>query len=75
LAIPCKGNESSEYAMTWLASADDSRRLWHVYCDGSVFGNGSSAFGFRPVVSLKSKVKFTPAENNINDTPTWNIAM
>jgi len=75
LAIPCKGNESSEYARTWLASAYDSLRLWYVDYDGSVLGHFTIAIGVRPVVSLKSKVKFTPAENNINDTPTWNIAM
>lgn len=75
LAIPCK---DSEYACFWLASANRSYDLWNIYCgmvhgwqDGSAYG----VLGIRPVVTLKSNVKFTPAANNINDTQTWNISM
>ena len=38
-------------------------------------GYTESITGIRPVVTLKSNVKFTPASNNINDTQTWNISM
>lgn len=77
LAVPCKGNESSEYAQVWLATPDDSSNLWYVSCYGYVlsFSNASSTSGARAVVSLKSNVQFTPATEEINETRTWDISI
>lgn len=53
--------------------------LWGVYeNDGkALIASGGMAvnaiFGIRPVVTLKKETKFVPAENNINDTKTWDL--
>lgn len=76
LAIPRK-DSPSEYVQTWLAStySYSAGRLYYVNSNGIVSNNGFSNFGIRPVVTLKSKVKFKPAKDNINNTQTWNISM
>ena len=43
-------------AYYWLGSDDDDFNLWNVRDDGRMISNGSSCFGVRPVVSLKSGV-------------------
>ena len=73
LAIPCKGNESSEYAQTWLASAYNDYYLWNVDYGGDVYRSSSNVRGARPVVSLKSGIKFAENENKINSTTTYDI--
>ena len=75
LAIPCE-DPTSEYAVTWLSSASSSGNLWRVTSSGDMGDysyNGPR--GVRLVVTLKSNIKFTPAETNINGTTTWNIAI
>ena len=80
LVVPCKGTESNKYCRTWLATPRDSDtvlyctfetgELYSVYVGGYTHG----AIGIRPVVTLKSSVKFTPASQKINNTTTWQLS-
>ncbi len=74
LAIPCKENKSDKYATTWLDSAFNDLDLWVVHYYGYVSDGTFNAYGVRPIVSLESNVKFTPASSNENETTTWNIS-
>ena len=76
LAVPCKGNESAEYAMTWLASPSGSDDLWDVVYSGGVSNRDGRTDGLRAVVSLKSNIQFTPAaEKKDGITATWDISI
>ncbi len=74
LAVPCKEDESDEYAMTWLASADNAYYLWRVGSYGSVSTYYDHVRGVRSIVSLESNIKFTKASSDTNGTTTWNIS-
>ena len=57
-------------AYYWLASADHFSNLWYVDRNGDVSNNrGSSEYGVRPVVSLKSDIK----SNGTDMIGAWNI--
>ncbi len=74
LAVPCKGDNSSNYAETWLATSNGNY-LWLVGENGKLACYANIVIGVRPVVSLKSSVKFTPASKKINNTTTWKISL
>ena len=75
-AVPCKGNESSAYSKTLLATRIDDQFLYCVDVD-SWFWYTERLAGVRPVVSLKSNVKFIPVPESewINGTTTWGISI
>ena len=57
-------------AYYWLASADHISNLWYVERNGDVSNSrGSSEYGVRPVVSLKSDIK----SNGTDMIGAWNI--
>lgn len=57
-----------------LDLAGGANAVYFVGVSGQV-GYTSGTFGVRPVVSLKSKVKFTSADKNRNNIQTWDITI
>jgi len=75
LAVPCK-DETSKYALTWLATeGSGTYLLYSIFSDGKVSESSAGYYGIRPVISLKTNVKFKEATTKINDTTTWNISI
>ena len=76
LVLPTKGN-SSESMLIWTVATNDDGTGMGIYGianDYSVVSGASyCVLGVRPVVTLKTNVKFVKASNNINNTQTWNI--
>ena len=79
LAIPSiRDGSYDKYSTFWLASRGYSSNLltvndWGRFKDDNYYRD--MICGVRPVVTLRSNVKFTPAKNNINDTQTWDISV
>ena len=79
LFVPRKENIDSHSATDWIVSEKPSYNdnyMWHL-CLGEFIGYGwgfGGVCGVRPVVTLKSNVKFTKANTDTNDTTTWDIA-
>lgn len=53
----------------WLASAYSSDHLWYVSSSGNLYSSSDYEYGVRPVVSLKSEVRY----NGKNEIGAWNI--
>lgn len=87
-AIPSGSKVQNEFCHSWIAACvmDEGMASWimdnlcGVYAEGEnrvLIAGGAMAteaiFGIRPVVTLKAKTKFVPAENKVNDTTTWDL--
>lgn len=76
LAIPCK-DFPSNYAMFWFATTGKSNAQLYAldYNAGISQYACNGVGGLRIVITLKPNIKFIKAEENINDTQTWNISI
>ena len=69
LAMPSKA-QSGYYARYWLASACNSRSLWHVNLSGFMdYDYYSGTCGVRPVVTLVPNISITKGTNG-----AWNLS-
>ena len=75
LLIPCRKNDETVFAETWLASGNGNDYLRLIISDGCYYDNdnGGVVAGVRPVVTLETNVKFTKVNSDTNGTTTWNI--
>lgn len=78
LLILNKDTSSSPVNYWTVAANNDGRGIYAISGTGvdSIYMEGNSCFGacgVRPVVYLKSNIKFTKSENKINGITTWDI--
>lgn len=75
-SIPCNSNNEGEYGTYYLGTNYYGQQMWGVNLSGQVVNLNSGIKGIRPVVTLKTNIKFTKDDKESTDSRiVWNISL
>ena len=74
-AIPCNELNKDEYSYCWLSSAYlGKQQLWSIINTGKIVNQNGKTLGIRPVVSLKTNIKFVRnVEKSDSNNIVWDL--